>query len=113
MCWWAGLALAGELYVATAVPVHVWVDGNYVPFEAGTLTAHLSGLSGVHRVQVSGADNVVIAETQLQVPWDSARRVVFDGVSLVIMAPGGVPAPLPAPAPAPAPVPAGPVAMSQ
>lgn len=111
---WAGLAFAGELYVTTSFPVHVWVDGNPVMFQPGTSSARFTGVSGVHRVQVAGADNVLQAETQVQVPWDGVRTVTWDGVGLVITAPAGPQVVmLPAPAPAPAPVPVGPTAMSQ
>ena len=103
------VALGGELSVQSAVPVNVWVDGTWVP------SAQLAGLVGVHRVQVTTADNtVVLAETTVQVPPTGARAVVYDGVSLVVTAPAA-PTQLvvvQAPAPAPPPAPTGPTPMS-
>lgn len=110
---WAFVAAAwaGDLVVASSAPVTVWVDGQPVPYAPGTLTAHLTGLSGVHKVQVAGGDNVLLAETQVQVPWDGMRTVTYDGVSLVISAPPAPVLVVQAPAPAPPPAPVGPSAM--
>jgi hypothetical protein len=115
---WAMAARAGELYVASAVPVHVWIDGANVPFQPGTLTVRMSGTMGVHQVQVGDGNGRLLAETQVQIPHDGVRTVTYDGVSLVITAPAPspvvvMPMPIPSmPAPAPAPEPAGPTAMS-
>jgi hypothetical protein len=109
---WASLALAGELFVASGTPVNVWVDTTQVG--VGALTAHVTGLSGVHRVQVADANNRVLAETQVQLPFDGVRSITYDGVSLVISAPVAT-APMvivqQQPAPAPPPAPAAPTAM--
>jgi hypothetical protein len=107
----ATVAFAGELSVQSAVPVNVWVDGTWVP------SAQLSGLVGVHRVQVTSADDTVVyAETTVQVPPSGARAVVYDGVSLVVTAPAAPPqlvvVQAPRPAPVAAPAPTGPQPMS-
>lgn len=111
------VASAGELFVASGSPVHVWIDGANVPFQPGTLTARMSGIYGVHVVQVADGAGRLLAETQVQVPMDGMRTVTWDGVGLVITAPAApqvVQAPIvvmSAPPP-PAPEPAGPTAMA-
>jgi hypothetical protein len=107
--WWCAAALAGELVVSSGPVVYVYVGGQFYSPAPGSTQVHLAQLDGVYHVQVAGMDNVVLAETQVQVPWDGTRYVHYDGYSLVISAPMAQPVLAPAPPPAPA----APVAMSQ
>jgi hypothetical protein len=111
--WLCAAALAGDLVVSSVPPVHVYVGGQHFPPAPGSREVHLSQLDGVYHVQLAGLDNMVVAETQVHVPWDGLRTLHFDGVSLVIGTPPAAPARIvyaPPPPPAPA-APAAPTAM--
>ena len=108
-------ASAGDLTVTAPVPAIVVVDGVVRPFQPGTLTVALPGLTGQHRVDVLDAAGRPLASTVVTVPAVGLAPLAWDGLGAFSLA---APAPIVLAAP-PAPVvvepaaPAGPVAMDE
>lgn len=112
----SSLALAGDLVVTSAAAVAVYVDGTHIPYAPGTLTAQVTGLQGIHRVDIVGPRGQVVASSNVSVPPVGISQFLFDGVNLVnatagVGGPVVVPGVVIQPAPAPPPEPQGPIAM--
>jgi hypothetical protein len=99
----SSLALAGELVVTTVTPVVVKVDGTPLDYVAGTMSVQVSGLSGIHKVEITSMSGQVLQSMNVSVPQQGGAALAFDGRNLVLAAAGqqggvrGAPAPAPEP----------------
>jgi hypothetical protein len=108
------LAVAGELIVTTATPVIVKVDGTALDYVPGTMVVQVSGMSGIHKVEITSMSGQVLQSMNVNVPLQGGAGLAFDGRNLVLAAAGqtgGVGAVVGGPVAAPAPAPAAPVPM--
>lgn len=112
----SSFAMAGELLVTTATPVVVKVDGTPLDYVPGTMVVQVSGMSGIHRVEIASMSGQVLQSMNVNIPQQGGTGLVFDGRTLAL-ASAGVGGALaivaPPPAPAPAPAPAAPTAMDE
>jgi hypothetical protein len=125
MFWLTSLAFAGELFVTTATPVVVKVDGTPLDFVPGTMVVQVSGISGIHKVEITSMSGQVLQTMNVSVPQSGGANLLFDGRNLLAATAGAnggmaggtvggiglIGVPVHAPAPAPSPAPAGPTAM--
>lgn len=81
-------AFAGELMVTTATPVVVKVDDTAIEYTPGTMVAQVSGIDGIHKVEIVSVTGKSKALMNVSVPKSGGVAMAFDGMNLVMASAG-------------------------